>query len=374
MKRHNRKDDGASPKAGELERRLLDASPDPILLVDRSLKVRFANLAARGLVERDLEGAGIPEFACGDAREAAHHILKRAIESGEPGSYETSYELPDGDRRHFELRVHAIQPAQSGEAESLVVIARDVTPRKEAERAAAAALEAAARDQRLLLSLSEAARTVQQARDVHEVYQRICTEIARLGYDATVFHLSDDGKRLEVGYLSLSSKVIKAAESLIGVKSERYAFDLAPGSFFERLVREGTAVFNDPGSGPVAEALPKGTRRLAGRLAKLLGLDQAIYAPLTVEGRRYGLLTVLGSDLLPSDVPAIAGFAAQMAIAIGNAQAYEETRRQRDRAQQYLDVADVILVALDREGRITLVNRKGCELLGRPEAGLLGAS
>jgi PAS domain S-box-containing protein len=43
----------------------------------------------------------------------------------------------------------------------------------------------------------------------------------------------------------------------------------------------------------------------------------------------------------------------------------------RDRAQRYLDIADVILLALDPEGRITLIKRKGCATLGRAESELL---
>jgi two-component system cell cycle sensor histidine kinase/response regulator CckA len=41
-----------------------------------------------------------------------------------------------------------------------------------------------------------------------------------------------------------------------------------------------------------------------------------------------------------------------------------EVRAAWDQARQYLEIADVIFVALDRQGRITLVNRKGCEVLG----------
>ena len=52
--------------------------------------------------------------------------------------------------------------------------------------------------------------------------------------------------------------------------------------------------------------------------------------------------------------------------------AHESIRQERDRAQSYLDIADVILLALDLEGRITLINRKGCATLGREESELLG--
>ena len=45
---------------------------------------------------------------------------------------------------------------------------------------------------------------------------------------------------------------------------------------------------------------------------------------------------------------------------------------QEQRAQRYLDLAGVIFVALDRRGGISLINRKGCELLGHAEAELVG--
>jgi PAS domain S-box-containing protein len=53
-------------------------------------------------------------------------------------------------------------------------------------------------------------------------------------------------------------------------------------------------------------------------------------------------------------------------------QAEAALRHERDRAQRYLDTADVILVALDMDGDITLINRKGCNLLGWTEPELVG--
>ncbi len=53
-------------------------------------------------------------------------------------------------------------------------------------------------------------------------------------------------------------------------------------------------------------------------------------------------------------------------------QAEAAVRRERDRAQKYLDVAGVMLLALNLEGKISLINRKGCEILGYDEDELLG--
>jgi PAS domain S-box-containing protein len=52
--------------------------------------------------------------------------------------------------------------------------------------------------------------------------------------------------------------------------------------------------------------------------------------------------------------------------------AEKKIREEQKRAQRYLDIADVILLALDLEGRIALINRKACSLLGWEESELLG--
>jgi PAS domain S-box-containing protein len=56
----------------------------------------------------------------------------------------------------------------------------------------------------------------------------------------------------------------------------------------------------------------------------------------------------------------------------GRKQAEQALRAAKERAQSYLDVAGVVLVALDARGRITLMNRCGCRLLGYSESELIG--
>ena len=46
--------------------------------------------------------------------------------------------------------------------------------------------------------------------------------------------------------------------------------------------------------------------------------------------------------------------------------------QERDLAQHYLDIAMVMLLALDTQGRIVMINRKGAEIIGRPGSALLG--
>lgn len=54
------------------------------------------------------------------------------------------------------------------------------------------------------------------------------------------------------------------------------------------------------------------------------------------------------------------------------AQARLELQKAKTRAQTYLDVAGVIMVALDLEGKVVMVNQEGCRLLGYQEGEILG--
>lgn len=51
-----------------------------------------------------------------------------------------------------------------------------------------------------------------------------------------------------------------------------------------------------------------------------------------------------------------------------------DLQQERDRAQKYLDLAGVMIVALDATGRISLINRRGCEIIGLTETELIGAN
>ncbi len=50
----------------------------------------------------------------------------------------------------------------------------------------------------------------------------------------------------------------------------------------------------------------------------------------------------------------------------------EALRRERDRAQEYLNIVGVMVVALTETGEISLINQKGCQILGYKEEELLG--
>jgi len=52
--------------------------------------------------------------------------------------------------------------------------------------------------------------------------------------------------------------------------------------------------------------------------------------------------------------------------------AKEALQEERDKAQKYLEIAGVIIVAIDVDQTITVINRKGCEILGYEEEEIVG--
>jgi len=50
----------------------------------------------------------------------------------------------------------------------------------------------------------------------------------------------------------------------------------------------------------------------------------------------------------------------------------EKLTEEKNKAQQYLDIVDVMLVSVDSEGIVKLINPKGCEILGYSEEEIIG--
>jgi PAS domain S-box-containing protein len=80
------------------------------------------------------------------------------------------------------------------------------------------------------------------------------------------------------------------------------------------------------------------------------------------DGRRMRVLSVVTQ--VKDDAGEPVGAVAVNRDITQRVQTEEELRAERNRAQLYLDIASVMLVVLDSDGRVTLINRKGLEILG----------
>ncbi len=191
-----------------------------------------------------------------------------------------------------------------------------------------------ARGHRMLFALSQAAQAVQRARTPDEVYRAVGQAITGLGYQAIVLTLSKDHTRLTLTHHTVESSVVRAGEKLVGLSAQGFHFDIKPGSIHYQVVTTGQPRFFEHAEEALADSLPNLARPLIGYLAALLGIEQIIYAPLTSEGTTIGLLEVVGKGLAEADVPAIATFANQTAIALENMRLYQEAQQRAEMLRQ----------------------------------------
>ncbi len=120
-------------------------------------------------------------------------------------------------------------------------------------------------------------------------------------------------------------------------------------------------------------------RDLRGRgEVEVVGAPSAIWlgVPLIVDGKTTGAMVVQHY----SDPNAYGGaelrmlefVSSQVARSIERKRAEQTLGQERDRIQKYLDIAEVMLLVLDRQGTIVMINRKGARILGYEEVELVG--
>jgi len=101
--------------------------------------------------------------------------------------------------------------------------------------------------------------------------------------------------------------------------------------------------------------------------ARIIGIGREVIAARR-DGTVFPAMLAVG-EIADSAPPRFVGFIHDITV---RKAADEALRRERNRAQLYLDLAEVMVLALDSAGRISLINRKGCEILGYRERELVG--
>src|SRR5210317_527607 len=110
----------------------------------------------------------------------------------------------------------------------------------------------------------------------------------------------------------------------------------------------------------LAEYMRTGHARIIGKGREVIGLRN--------DGSTFPLDLSIG-EVQDSVAPRFVGI---MRDITSRKEAEKARQVERDRARGYLDLAAVILLGLDQAGRIRLINKRGCELLGYEEHELLG--
>lgn len=186
-------------------------------------------------------------------------------------------------------------------------------------------MEVIERSNKLLLRLSNAAQAVQSALTLEEIFLIIGDEIAQIGNQVVILRKVPNQPYLMIEYSTFKPEIMQVAEKLLGVSADSYQIPIQKGGYYEKLFNSETPTLVDESEQIIKESLPRLVAGLAKRIKTLFSFDAAIYARLHVRGKTVGLLSVSGKNLTTTDLPSVAIFANQIAVAIENTRLFEET-------------------------------------------------
>jgi len=221
-----------------------------------------------------------------------------------------------------------------------------------------------AHSRRLLLTLSQAAPVVQQANNAHEIFRAIGERVVKMGFNVTVFTLTDDKNHLVVSYQSLKENLIRTIEKLTNLSVENYSFPLKAEGYYHKIITNKETVFSQFDITQIEEILPRLLRPLANKVMNLVDHQQSIVAPLIVDDEVLGLMAFTSPDLSEYDTPAIKAFTNQAAIALEKTQLFHETEALAAFNESIIQNMAEGIVLEDVEGMVTFVNPAAVSMLG----------
>ncbi len=320
----------------------LDGMMEGCQILDFDLRYTYMNDAAveQGRVSKDEKiGRTIQEAYPNIEETELFKNLQRCLEDHNPIRMENEFVYPDGQKGWFEL---SLEPVPEG----IFILSMDITERKKAEKL-----------QEVTYSIIQLAGHSPSLDNLFKAMHEIIQEVM----DAKNFYVAlyDEEENL----LSFPYFVDE-----VDVHSPP---STPKNGLSEYVLRSGKGLICDETTYDRLEK--KGEIELIGEPSKVwLGV------PLIIEGKTFGVMAVQHySDPLAygEEEKRILEFvSAEVARSIDHIRAEATIREERDRAQRYLDLAGAIFVALDTEGKVKLINPKGCEILGYKEQEIIGNS
>jgi len=305
----------AEEKLRESEARnsaIIDAAPDLMFQIDSS-GVFLSCDAPRGAQlaftpERFL-GKNVRELFDAAFADNVLKRLRRALASGstEIFEYELAVPQPDGESRDFEARM-----VPSGR-DSVLVVVRDITDHKRADR--------------LLGALNKAALAMERTLSPHEIYEAAASELLRIGLKSTTLLCDGTGRNLVVEHCGHPSDARERSQRLLGGPLDGYSIPIDSSPLFEKVILNRETVYVSDNTTVITKILPDVPVENLREVVRGAAIRRSILAPLVVGETVIGAISVQSDTLSEQDEAAVTAFANQIAAAWRKATLMNELER-----------------------------------------------
>ena len=395
-------------------RSLFNDALDMIHVVDKNGKIIDANkteLKTLGYSEEEFIGKHLTEIIHPEYLETTKKALKQVFSGKEIRGHETVLMTRDGT--NIDVEVNAVPEIVDGKVISAKGILRDVTERKQSEAETLRLAKFPSKNPNPVLRISKDGSIdyhnrssapllklgqYQEGQYLKGKWREIILKALKTGkdqrteaeYGKRVYSLTFapvlDSEFVNVYGLDITERT-QAEETR--KNSERWLsilFEFAPDAYYLNDLR-GNFIDGNKAAEKITgykkeELIGKNFLNL-----KLLRLDQIPKAAESLVKNALGKPT--GPDeftLIRKDGDRVGVEISTYPVEIKNKtvvlsiarditerkRAEEALRKERDIAQQYLDLAGVMFVAINTKGEVTLINKKGCEILGYSEEEIVG--
>jgi PAS domain S-box-containing protein len=369
------REQAALRESEERYRSIVELAPDGIVTVDLLGVITSCNsafLEQTGFNRDEIVGRHYTTLPTLHPDEFAAYakLFAQAVQGTFTGPFEFKWYHKSGTQRWGEARLSLVKkgPAVAG----IQVIVADISERKRAGR--------------LLQALNRAALAMERVLTPDEIFTAVAQELETLDIFCAVLLAGESQDVLVPRYLRYLPGTIEAIQKLLGIDAAQLSISVDTVDVLRRVVCGREAFFVEDAEGVIRAVLPRPLKGFAGKVVKMMQVSEFVAAPLVVEDRVIGLLSVQSADLTPVDVPTITAFAHQMAAAWHRAQLYEQARQEiaeRVRAEEALRASEErfrtlvqnssdIIVVLEADDTVRYISPSVERVLGHPPDYFIG--
>ncbi len=346
----------------ELAQQIMETSPAGITVIDLAGQIIFANPQAEKVLGMTQAQIGrltynapnwhITDYE-GNQFPPQKLPFRQVLATGRPvHDVRHAVTRPDGKRVLLSVNAAPLFD-ESGQINGVVATLEDVSERVRAERELL--WEVGVNE-----ALAELSQALIRLASVEEISLMVLDHAKRLTGSAFGY----------VGYIDqrtghlVSSTLTRDVWDACQVADKDVVFEKFCGLWGWVLENRQPILCNDPTQDPRSEGVPPGH----------LPIRRFVSAPAFIGESLIGQVSLANPnrDYTERDLALVQRLASLYALAVERQRAQQALQSERDKAQQYLNIAGVMIVVIERDQRVSLVNKRGCEILGYREEEILG--